>query len=194
MSEPNALHLICFLIALNPSASILGVRHSKFRRNLLKVCKPFDHSSIKSSFEIFIEKVPPNEKILLIFSDPNNSYEKLFDGYRVLIELPMFVCSENDILLFPNFYAIENQNCPNPLFWGKEKKTIIKNMKFHSCKYFILITDDEKKENLIEDDLFDNIATFDWQKNAPDLYYDTLWKKDKPLPKFHLIKLIEKDS
>ena len=45
----------------------------------------------------FLEPVKQSEKLFMAFDNPNGLYEKVFDGYRVLLELPLYVAATQEI-------------------------------------------------------------------------------------------------
>lgn len=190
-SEPSVSNLFALLIASNPAPSLLGTRDSKFRRNLQKSLSPYLHHDIEASMRQFFNVVPDGERVMFSFTDPNGKYEQVFDGYRVLIELPVYICSKRNILLFPTFYTIETDNLQNqnlPI-WGIEVNEIVNNMKCNSCRYSIYISSNKNGLPKTIQESFNILSTFDWELFAPEIHDDPLWKRNFPLPTFYLMSV-----
>lgn len=90
--------------------------------NLQKI-RPINTYNIISKLENFIGN---NKKpLLLCFSNPKNIYEKVFDGQRILVEPISYICTKNNRLLIPDWWAVFNQSNLNN-FWVDNRHDLIK--------------------------------------------------------------------
>lgn len=192
LSQPIDIYgFIIFWLIVSPLPKLIGVG-GQFIEGPTRVVvySPFDHSEIENAFDKFFEKVPAKSKILFAFNEPKGCYENLFDGYRLIIELPMYVCSKNKILAFPNWYSVADTNYIGaPSIWGRTIEGVTENLELWNAKYCVIYQDNTKR---IDDkwlDKFELISAFDWE-GVGSLFGETpVWPKSKVPPKFFLLKL-----
>lgn len=108
------------------------------------VLRPFNVKILLDGMRIFLQVVKSGEKVLFAFKRPTSRHN-IFDGYRVLLEIPLYVASEKEICLFPDWYMIRNNNTENAIeFWGREIEQVIENCaKFHA-NYVIVYTNEQE--------------------------------------------------
>lgn len=140
--------LISYLFLIFPipfSNQIFG----QFCLDIYPIQKPFDINPIKNAMEKFLLPINSDEKLLMIFKNPNNRYNALFDGYRVNIELINYVCHLKKILFLPTWWVIAELNYPSaPDFWAQEPDEVIAKKNEWNADYIIII----QPENLIKID------------------------------------------
>ena len=95
------------------------------------------------------------------FDDPRG-YSNIFDGYRVIHELPLMVAS-NRKYLFPDWWAVAETNYEGaPQCWGRSLDEVIKNCETWNAKYAIVYqVSDSALEKWNKD--FELVAEFDWK-------------------------------
>ena len=112
----------------------------------------------------FLEEVPAESKLFMAFNDPQDIYEKVFDGYRQLVELPAYECSEKQVLFFPEWWGVFELNYEGaPEIWGRSPEQVKSNMEYWNAEY--VITYDEAAETSVADwnqQGFKQVAEFDW--------------------------------
>lgn len=107
---------------------------------------PFDHTPLQKVFENFLDKVPGGSRVFMAFSDPDGVYERIFDGYRMLLELPLNVAAERGIHLFPDWYAVAETNYIGaPDCWGRTPVEVRDNLSRWKTRYaMIFLGSDER--------------------------------------------------
>jgi hypothetical protein len=116
---------------------------------LYKVCNIENNKPIKhfepinldpqiEEVEKFLTKIPPNSRVLVLFTDPKGVYNNLFSGYRHSLELINYTALNFDICTFPNWQAIlENNNFDSHGFWPSNDKELKELRKIWKFDYLI---------------------------------------------------------
>jgi hypothetical protein len=111
-AEPNWLTILSLWLAANPMGALLSIQ--RIRKDggdgKILVNAPFDHTELEDGIESFIGTVESGQKIYFAFEDPKSQYSNIFDGYRVIHELPLQVASKKEIHLFPDWWAVAETN------------------------------------------------------------------------------------
>lgn len=111
---------------------------------LPKIFRPFNHSSFLNPIESFFCDVGEGAKVLFAFENPDNHYEKIFDGYREILEAFLFVASKNKFHLFPDWYSVAETNYEGAnSFWGRSPEEISTNMETWNAQYAVIYSDSE---------------------------------------------------
>lgn len=181
---PSALALLSFAVVANPMAVFLGLCTAERDRTLVRaqVRRPFDHTPLLSSMESFFGPVPAGQRVLFAFEEPRDQYENIFDGYRTLIELPLFVAASRGVLLLPDWYAVAETNYVGaPSCWGRSLAQVQVNAKTWQASHVIVYHDSAQsldpswaRAGFIE------IGTFDWGDWLHELEGIALWRSAKP--------------
>ncbi len=187
ISEPNYLITLGLLVACNPLNNLLALVSDKWFS--VSTYQPFDLTPILDSLRGFLQ-VPKSQKILIVFSDPDDQYEKIFDEDRVLVEAAFYVAAEKGVHLFPDWHAILETNYQgSPSFWGREPEQVIFNMCKFNLKHALIYQDagtpleDKWSKN------FKLISEYDWTTNAPEVAEEFFKYRKKELPKWFLLKI-----
>ncbi len=154
----NIIALLGLVIIANPLARVFQL--GKHLRP--EVFKPFDIEKLLVPMRNFLD-IPRHSKVYFAFDDPEGIYENLFDGYRILLEVPLLVAAEKEFHLFPDWYAVQETNYLGaPSIWGRSKATVEKNLGYWSAGYVIVYQEnmDLDKEWI---DSFDLISMFSWK-------------------------------
>lgn len=178
----NIYLFISFLILLNAPAIFLDFTDKSLI--IVPKRKPFNVKNILDNINNFLNI--ESNKIMFCFENPNNKYGKIFDGYRVVLEAFLYVASNKNIHLFPDWYFIWKYNYINaPECWGRELNEVLNNVKNYKVKYIIIY--EKENENLLNDFLqyFELINTFSIKKK------DILYSLTKGDIDFHLLKVKE---
>lgn len=111
---------------------------------------PFYIRRLFEGMEEFLKTVRSDQKILMAFDDPQGNYNKIFDGYGILIQLPFYICSQKEILFMPNWTGIfESNTCSAPNLWGRTPPQVMDNVRYWGIDYVILYI--KEGEGLNED-------------------------------------------
>ncbi len=191
--EPNAWALLALWLAASPLPCFLSITSSNLREGLTKiVCHgPFDHDLLEENWDQFFSQVPVGSRIYFAFNNPGDHYEKIFDGYRAMIELPLYVASKRKVHLFPDWHAVGETNYPTaPNCWGRDVSDVLENLESWNAKFAIIYHDAQKTLDEKWTDQFTVIAEFDWSIFAESFQQTPLCSPEIPTPKFYLLKLV----
>ena len=160
-------------------------------KDFLKILtfEPMCNKEIVDIVNEFLSKVPKGSRILFAFNNPDGSYEKLFDGYRILLELPKFLATKKDIHLFPDWWAVSETNyVGSPNIWGRELHEVHANLKKHSTVYTIIYQETKTDLAVSWKDDFSELGSLDWGELSYCFDGMNLWPKNLPAPKWFLLK------
>ena len=190
-SGPSVLILFAYWVAVNPMGWFLSIQHLN-KHNLdgsILVYPPFDHTKLIAGVEDFLLEVQPGQRVYFAFEDPKGLYHNIFDGYRVIHELPLLVSSNKAVHLFPDWWAVAQTNFEGaPQCWGRSVQDVIGNCQYWSAHYAIVYqsTGDQLDQKWNDD--FSLVAEFDWG-NFINLFNGVeLWPVDRPVPKWFLLR------
>ena len=191
VAQPSMLSLIALFLAANPLPAMIGTCDLDRDRTMVRtqVQIPFDHIQLTTAFERFLDLVPANSNIYFAFDDPGEDYDNIFDGYRLLVELPFFVAASRGIHLFPDWWAVGETNHLGAVgIWGRTVAAVITNTQRWKAAYVIVYQN--SGDNLDDCWLkagFSQIASFDWQDWVQYLRGQKLWTSVDP-PHWWLLK------
>lgn len=189
---PNAWSLFALWLAASPLPWFLAIAGLKPVQGLTNiVCHPpFDHFEIEKRWEDFFSSVPSGSKVCLAFDDPQGHYEKLFDGYRVIIELPLYVASKKKIHLFPDWHAVGETNYIGaPECWGRGVQEVLSNLNRWHAGYAVIYVSSSSDLDQEWREHFDVLAEFDWASTEKSFIQTPLWGSTSEAPKFFLLKI-----
>jgi len=133
----NLILLASFWVMANPHPWVLNLG----KVDVLPVINPYNLSPLLNRIASFLDPVNENSRVLMAYEDPGGIYEKCFDGYRVIWEAPLYVATEKNISLFPDWYAIEQNNYQSaPNFWGRTLEEVSRNVDKWNLDYVIIYT------------------------------------------------------
>ena len=186
----NYLLLIPFWIAISPLPFLIGLTKSVKNPFSFPNYKPFKISLQLKEMEKFLSLVKSKEKILFCFDNPNGDYNKVFDNYRVIYELPLYAASNRGIHLFPDWWTVFESNYEGALgFWGRDLISIKRNIKAFKPDFIIIYqTIDKELDKIWIENNFSIISSFDWGNAETLLKKPYLpWLGDSP--KWWLLKV-----
>ena len=101
--------------------------------------KPFNISHLLNAMEKFLRPVQDGQRVLMAFDDPHGEYECIFDGYRVLLESPLYVATKRNFHFMPNWGGVFECNYEGaPDFWGRSVKDVEKQIKIWNADYVVI--------------------------------------------------------
>jgi hypothetical protein len=112
----------------------------------------------------FISPIHSNNRILLAYSNPKNSYDKIFDGYRFLIDYLVYCSHMKNIHAMPDFSTIYDANTPDsPDFWGRTPSEVLDNLDQFDANHVIIYQEPGTEiDPQWERHGLKSIGTFDW--------------------------------
>jgi hypothetical protein len=193
LSSPRSwISLMGLLLAANTLPAFLGLVSAKLNQTLVRVpsFRPYDHEPILSGIEKFLMDVPKGSRIYFAFNDPAGVYERIFDGYRNLLELPLFVAATRDIHLFPDWYAVAETNYQGaPNCWGRTPEKVLENAVSWGARYVVIYQDSATELAAVWNNLgFVEQASFDWGEWSSELQEHNLWSSESP-PKWWILEV-----
>ncbi len=189
---PDVIGLLGFILAVNPLPPVLHICSSSKHRSVVRTqpLAPYDCTRIRDGIENLLESVPTDSRIVFAFEDPRGVYEHVFDGHRVLLELPFHIAAGRSIHLFPDWYAVAETNYQGgPSCWGRSPLEVLDNARRWDANFTIVYQEsgtdlaiDWKCSGFVEK------ASFDWGQWSSELHGYKLWGSEHP-PKWWLLEV-----
>ena len=188
MQMPYNWLILCPLVLIcNPLPGLLG-SGKNFLATLPSVYSPFDSEPLLRKIRFFLD-LPKKSKVFFAFNSPNGVYENIFDGYRHLLEAAFLVGTEQEIHLFPDWYAVAQTNYPEaPSIWGRNPESVKQNMNRWNADYVIIYQDSNTDLSAEWVDDFTVVNSIDWNIVFPDLKKKRVISESHPTPKWWLLK------
>jgi len=96
----------------------------------------------------FLEPIPSNSRVLVLFKDPDGSYEKLLSGFRESLELLLYAGIKKNLIIFPNWQVLfQNNKVEDSGFWINSEHTLASLANLWNFDYVIYDKFDFKKDN-----------------------------------------------
>lgn len=160
----NYFLLPFFWLAVSPIPYLLRFQTKKLTLDRVPVCKPFLVTDYVKRMETFLNSVLPNQRVLFAFNDPKGIYENIFDGYRVILELPLYVSTLRGFHLMPDWWCVFETNYAGaPNIWGRDPEDVIQNMQYWKADYAIIYQIEDVLDNIWIKSKFEVIDRFDWK-------------------------------
>lgn len=196
-SEPGWLSLTALWLAINPLGFVISIQRlgeDGSGDGKILINPPFDQTELEKAMHSFFEPVSRGESVYFAFEDPGGKYFNIFDGYRVIHELPLQVASRKEIHLFPDWWAVAETNYEGaPQCWGRSLDEVINNCQRWNARYAMIY---QEAGSILEEkwnESFEFISEFDWGDYQYLFRCEQLWPKDKPTPKWFLLRYSESD-
>lgn len=166
MLQSNLLVIILFWISISPIPRWLEFPGEHNILDIVPRRKPFLIRPLIDYAYDFLRQVPQDSKVLFAWNDPQGKYSNIFDDYRVTYELFLYVASCRRINLFPDWYAVlENNYKDAPSFWGREINQVVNNLKFWKADFVIIYQDSGKElDPEWEKSGFSRLGFFSWKE------------------------------
>ena len=129
--------LISFWVLASPAPFLVGLSGKAL--TTVPKYKPFRVNPILQDIENFLQPVSKGQRVLMSFDDPHGVYGKIFDGYRTLLEAPLYVAACKEIHFIPDWYGVFELNYKEaPDFWGRQVEDVEKQMKVWKADYVVI--------------------------------------------------------
>jgi hypothetical protein len=189
-SPPSPLAWVALCVVANPLPVFLGLCAYERDRTLVRTRtrRPYDHAPLQAALERFLEPVAPGSRVLFAFDDPCDTYERIFDGYHLLLELPVWVASSRGVHLCPDWHAIAETNYAGaPSWWGRSPDEVRENARRLGASHAIVYVDSgEPLGASWAERGFEVAACLDWGERAQELDGEKLWRAARP-PRWWLL-------
>jgi hypothetical protein len=187
--SPIALAILWMTAALPPYLLLLRGRGMR-----IDALVPFDHIQMQDSIRGFFSSVSPGERVLFSFSDPAGEYEKIFDGYRSMLELPFYVAAEKGVHLMPDWYAIAETNEEGaPSFWGRSPLEVKNNLERWGAKYAVVYQCDSEFLDATWSEGFALRDVLNWSRFESSFQASAPWPADRGPPKWFLLEYTDSE-
>lgn len=189
--EGSLMVLLSLWFVASPLPVFLSIQEPLAKNKFGKILihGPFDHSKLEAELDKFFLPVRAGDSVYFAFSDPKGRYKNCFDGYRTIIEMPLYVASKKKFHLFPDWYSVSQTNYTGaPNCWGRSSKEVTENMKIWNAKFSVIYQDTETD---LEEKWFNNyelLSSFDWGDHIYSLRGCKMWSEELVTPKWFLLK------
>lgn len=188
--DPHVITAVAVLVAVNPAGFFISIQN--VRKNCVSpihIFCPYDHSVLLSRISSLFRNIPSGSKIYSAFNNPDGQYSKIFDGYRVIYELPLYVASINNLHMFPDWYAVGDTNYDGaPIIWGRSLDEVRDICRRWNASYVMIYQSSNTEIDERWYSYFDKIAEFDWAEHLYLLNGFALWPDELPCPKWFILK------
>jgi len=107
--------------------------------DIVPLLAPYNIRPLLDGMEEFLMPVRKRQRVLMAFNDPGGVYQNIFDGQRVLLELPLYVSALREIHYLPDWAAVAEINHEGaPDFWGREVDVVMENIKKWRADYVVI--------------------------------------------------------
>lgn len=180
----NWLVLIGLVLVVNPALKALQAGLYTAAANFA----PFDTDPMLSKVRSFLD-VPAGERVYFAFDDPKGIYERLFDGYRILLEAALVIAAEKSVHLFPDFYAVSETNYTGaPPIWGRSIEEITVNTDIWNAKYVIIYQDVDSVLPSFWMEHFQVVSELDWRELLSEEDLRSVVQLDADVPQWFLLE------
>ncbi|GMU57410.1 MAG: hypothetical protein AMXMBFR33_65560 [Candidatus Xenobia bacterium] len=137
--RPDPLLAVSTWLVISPLPAVLLTFMPRPRLDTMPALAPFRVENLVRPVEDFLALVRPGERVLMAFEDPVDDYSKIFDGYRVLLELPLYVAGQRDFHFLPDWWAVISENHPQGAnFWGRSLERVSHNVRELGARYAVV--------------------------------------------------------
>lgn len=138
LSNFSWIVFLAYLILCNPPSLFLSFSGKK-KVDSVPQRKPFHIQPLLNEIESFFSNIKKNKTILLCFDQPFGKYEKIFGGYRVILEAPFYIASKNEFRIFPDWNAVQITNFRGaPDFWGRSVTDVKRQLETWNADYAVI--------------------------------------------------------
>lgn len=163
--------LLSYWILISPLPLLVGFPSMRNVFDLVPKLAPFFIKKLIDDMENFLKSVEPGQRVLMVFDVPQDIREKIFDGYRVLLELPLYVSSKKGIHFMPDWWGVFELNYKGaPDFWGRSPNSVIENINRWKADYVVIYQDESTElEAKWKTAGFDVVSKFSWANHEKEL-------------------------
>lgn len=169
--EFHPLLLISYWLLISPLPKLILFPTHKNILDIVPLLAPFDIQPLMDGMENFLSPVQKGQRVLMAYQDPGGVYENIFDGYRVLLELPLYVSAMKEIHFMPDWWAVAQLNYEGaPDFWGREIDQVLKNVRDWHADYVVVYQESKSELHLKWQQAgFNPLSKFSWSNYAESL-------------------------
>lgn len=185
----NWMLLASYWLLIAPLPLMMQMPHRTRIFDVVPVYPPFSIHTLATAMDQFLGPVKEGQRVLMAFDDPGTDYDRLFDGYRVLIELPVHVATRRNIHFMPDWWSVFEVNYEGaPHFWGRDPESVLRNARQWRADYVVAYTTaGSKLERAWSEAGFEPVGRFSWGDYEEELRGERLYLT--PTPDWWLMKV-----
>jgi len=192
LQHVSVVMLVSYWIVASPLPIMLGDGSINEPIGTSPPLAPFKVQGIVDRVSDFLSQVRPGNRVFAAFDDPDESFDKVFNGYRVIHEVPLYVASERSFHCLPDWYAVFDTNYVGaPSLWGRTPEQVIERVKQWKADY-VLIYQESGSELDIEWERrgFVPVGMLDWGEVVDqELEGERCWSKHCADPVWWLLSV-----
>lgn len=160
-----------YWMVMSPLPLFLGLSSARPALDVVPRCAPFCLRNLMEGMERFLQPVGRGDRVLMALGDPKGVYEDVFDGYRTLLELPIYVAARREIHFLPNWFAVFELNYGGAgHFWGRDVESVQANMETWGADFVVVYQDAGTELSPVwRGANFEPVAKFSWEDYADEL-------------------------
>ncbi|QIZ69367.1 hypothetical protein [Oxynema aestuarii] len=182
IQNPMPLLLLSYWVLASPLPLFTGLI-SQENFDVVPKLAPFSIQPFIEGMKAFFSPVSQGERVFMAFEDPKNTYENVFDGYRTLLELPLYVAATKNIHFMPDWWGVFELNYEGaPDFWGRTVELVQKNIKCWNADYVVIYQDaGTELEEKWRDAGFTVLSCFSWRDYEEHLRGEKPYSGETPV-------------
>ncbi len=182
LKTPDSLVLVSFWLVVSPLPLLIPFPYTKKVLDVVPEAHPFSIKKLREAMEDFLVSVKPNERILMAFNNPGGALERIFDGYRALLQLLLYITAKKRIHFIPDWWAVAESNYQDARnFWGRDIHSVLKNIKEWKAGYIVVYQDTGTKLDAIwQENGFKVLSKFSWGNHEKELRGIKLYYGETP--------------
>ncbi|MEM9022926.1 MAG: hypothetical protein AAGB22_04245, partial [Bacteroidota bacterium] len=127
--------------------------------------QPVNIAAMRDQMTDFLHPVAQDQRVLFALEDPKGVYERIYDGYKVLLHLAFYTANVQRIHLMPDYWAVFQTNYEGaPNLWGREPEAVEANLERWQADFAIVYQEASRELDPVwESRGFRPVTRFDWQ-------------------------------
>lgn len=157
---------ISFWLLASPPARVACFPSSPRVWEIVPRVRPFITDTLIQKLEAFFSPVKPGQRVWLAFESPGGVYEKVFDGYRALLEPAFYVASSRSFHLMPDWWGVWQLNEEgSPEVWGRGSDAVKQNMTTWNAEFLVVYQNSgEPLAGSWQRDGYEVLGQFSWKE------------------------------
>lgn len=171
LQNPAPLFILSFWILASPIPRFANFHSISHKPNVVPKLFPFAIKPFLEGLEEFLLPVKRGERVLMAFNNPRGEYERVFDGYRTLLELPLYVATKKEIHFMPDWWGVFELNYEGATdFWGRDVESVQENINYWNANYVVIYQESGTKlDSKWQENGFETMGKFSWADYTENL-------------------------
>lgn len=177
-----------YWIVMSPLPLFLALPSASPALDVVPKCAPFCLKRLMEGMEEFLGPVRDGDRVLMAMADPKGVYEDVFDGYRALLELPIYVAARRGIHFLPNWFAVFELNYEGARdFWGRDAESVQANMEEWNAGFAVIYQEAGTQLSAQwTNENWETLGRFSWADYAEELRGERVYSG--PTPEWWLLR------